>query len=86
MKKTELHQIIREEIGKALNEIETPGKYDSKYHSNILYKWDANPKFMKQDLIAMATDLMRRGMGEELEEMIEELKRTIPILLQKRNK
>lgn len=84
MKKSELQQIIREEIKKVANEDETPGKYDSKYHSNILYKWDADPKKMTEDLISMAGDLKRRGMGEELEVLIKALEKAIPILKQKR--
>jgi len=84
MKLSEFRKLIREEVRKVIKEDETPGKYDSKYHSNILYKWDANPKWMAEDLLAMATDLKRRGMGEELEEMIKVLEKTIPALKQKR--
>ena len=78
MKASQLRQLIKEEIDKVVNED------DSKYHSNILYKWDANPKWMTEDLLSMATDLMRRGMGDELEVLIKTLEKTIPALKQKR--
>ena len=77
MKKSELSQLIREELKKSLKE-------DATYHADILNKWDANPKWMTEDLIAMATDLMRRGMGDELELLIKTLEKTIPVLKQKR--
>ena len=77
MKATELSQLIREELRKTLNE-------GAKYHVDILNGWDGNPKWMTEDLMSMATDLMRRGMGEELEVMIKALEKTIPVLKQKR--
>ena len=77
MKISEFRKLIREEVRKSLKE-------DATYHADILNKWDANPKWMTEDLIAMANDLMRRGMGDELELMIKTLEKTIPVLKQKR--
>jgi hypothetical protein len=77
MKASEFKKLIREEIRKSLKE-------DATYHADILNKWDANPKWMVEDLVSMATDLMRRGMGEELEVLIKALEKAIPELKKKR--
>lgn len=85
MKKSELLEIIREELQK-LNEAPDPKQMVvTKPHSNIESKWDGRADRALHDLIGMAQEYIDLGMGDDLDTIIAVIeKKALPEMKRRR--